>query len=306
MFVLSSSPLFSRLSSCVVVTPSLRFFPSPLHHFFLSPPFAFYVTRAKNWHFFLFSFAVFSFSPSLSFFLLLLLSLVSCRRRRRSSLFFSLAFFFLSFFLSFSLSRLGRSNAYSLRSTLPFAITSLSLSPLLFSLSLSLSLSLSCRCRGERKKSLLRLLVHRTRHSAKMYADSCFCLLTTLFVIFFLFLPELERMKKKKRRTQNMFRSFSFTKKIVLFLSLYDVSFVSRSMTKKNDSNHLPTVGGLTNNVVIVQQQSLSEQPHQQQQQHQQHHHHQQQHFVLPAMNNAAPMIITTPLGTITSCAVFL
>jgi hypothetical protein len=70
-------------------------------------------------------------------------------------------------------------------------------------------------------------------------------------------------------------------------------------MTKKNDSNHLPTVGGLTNNVVIVQQQSLSEQPHQQQQHH---HHHQQQHFVLPAMNNAAPMIITTPLGTIISC----
>lgn len=38
--------------------------------------------------------------------------------------------------------------------------------------------------------------------------------------------------------------------------------------------------------IVIVQQQPVSE----------------QQHFVLSAVNNAAPMIITTPLGRETSC----
>lgn len=59
-------------------------------------------------------------------------------------------------------------------------------------------------------------------------------------------------------------------------------------MTKTNDRNNIQVDGGesgaLTNGVVIVQQQPVSDQ---------------QQHFVLSAVNNSAPMIITTPLGSI-------
>jgi hypothetical protein len=60
-------------------------------------------------------------------------------------------------------------------------------------------------------------------------------------------------------------------------------------MTKTNDQdNNIRADGGesgtSTNGVVIVQQQPVNDQ---------------QQHFVLSAVNNAAPMIITTPLGNI-------
>jgi len=62
-------------------------------------------------------------------------------------------------------------------------------------------------------------------------------------------------------------------------------------MTKKNDQNNTPSGGGngiTTNGTIIVQQQPVNEQQQQQ-----------QQHFVLSAVNNSAPMIITTPLGKI-------
>lgn len=70
-------------------------------------------------------------------------------------------------------------------------------------------------------------------------------------------------------------------------------------MTKKNEQNSTQPGGGVgsintiptsqttvtstntTSGIVIVQQQPISE----------------QQHFVLPSVNNSAPMIITTPLG---------
>ena len=69
-------------------------------------------------------------------------------------------------------------------------------------------------------------------------------------------------------------------------------------MTKKNEQNHAQAGVGntrtgtptpattvtntnTTSGIVIVQQQPISE----------------QQHFVLSAVNNSAPMIITTPLG---------
>jgi hypothetical protein len=71
-------------------------------------------------------------------------------------------------------------------------------------------------------------------------------------------------------------------------------------MTKKNEQNNTQPGGGggintiptsattvtntnTTSGIVIVHQQTVSEQ--------------QQQHFVLSAVNNSAPMIITTPLG---------
>ena len=59
-------------------------------------------------------------------------------------------------------------------------------------------------------------------------------------------------------------------------------------MTKTNDQDNLRTDGGeggtSTNGIVIVQQQPVNDQ---------------QQHFVLSAVNNPAPMIITTPLGNL-------
>ena len=75
----------------------------------------------------------------------------------------------------------------------------------------------------------------------------------------------------------------------------------AKLMTKKNEQNSAqPSPGGsismtstsattvtntaTTSGIIIVQQQPLSEQ---------------QQHFILPASNNAGPMIITTPLGTV-------
>jgi broad specificity polyphosphatase/5'/3'-nucleotidase SurE len=59
-------------------------------------------------------------------------------------------------------------------------------------------------------------------------------------------------------------------------------------MTKTNDQDNVQADGGEsgtpTSGVVIVQQQPVNDQ---------------QQHFVLSAVNNSAPMIITTPLGNI-------
>ena len=73
-------------------------------------------------------------------------------------------------------------------------------------------------------------------------------------------------------------------------------------MSRKNDPNNTQPGGGssapptstttttvtntaTTSGIVIVQQQTISE----------------QQHFILPAVNNSVPMIITTPLGRIIS-----
>jgi len=59
-------------------------------------------------------------------------------------------------------------------------------------------------------------------------------------------------------------------------------------MTNTNDQDNIQADGSEsgkpTNNVVIVQHQPVNDQ---------------QQHFVLSAVNNSAPMIITTPLGKI-------
>jgi hypothetical protein len=80
-------------------------------------------------------------------------------------------------------------------------------------------------------------------------------------------------------------------------------------MTKKNEQNNTQLGGGggshttpasstttitntnTTSGIMIVQQQLVSEQ---------------QQHFVLPAVNNSAPMIITTPLGRKNLIEIFL
>jgi hypothetical protein len=59
-------------------------------------------------------------------------------------------------------------------------------------------------------------------------------------------------------------------------------------MMKTNDQNNIQADGSAngtpTNGVIIVQQQPANDQ---------------QQHFVLSAVNNSAPMVLTTPLGNI-------
>ena len=82
-----------------------------------------------------------------------------------------------------------------------------------------------------------------------------------------------------------MFRSFC----PIQIIQCFSI-FLSRLMTKKNDSDNLHLPPGGSNSVMIVQQAPINETTH--------HLHQQPQHFVLSAVNNSAPMIITTPLGT--------
>ena len=124
----------------------------------------------------------------------------------------------------------------------------------------------------EKKKKITTTATHRTTSGAKMYTDRCFYLLTTLFADF------------------SSLPSTSYSRRTV-FSSILSLS-LSRLMTKKSDLNETSSIASASSNVMIIQQQQPMNE--------------QQQHFVLPAVNNSAPMIITTPLGRNPSLCLFV
>jgi hypothetical protein len=134
-----------------------------------------------------------------SFFLFLVVLLPPLASFHSLFFLFGIFFFFFSGYLSsfvvlVSLSTLflpfSYSNVYTLKSTSPFTITSFFLSSVL------------CLARTERKKITITSTNNRTTYSAKMYAGSRFCILTTLFFTFLsLFCLIVEK------RTQDSFLS---------------------------------------------------------------------------------------------------
>ena len=231
--------------------------------------------------------------PSLSFHsffflsrIFLFLSILVAVRRPCSSIYpLFLPFFFASYSNIYPQSNRHR----------PFTITSR-----FFLLSLALAVRFSLfsalhRARERERRKITTIITNtkRTASSAKMYADSRFCTLTTLFSTFslsfssFFVLPSEEKREHRTVFRPASLRAFFFRSLIITFI-LFFFCVPLRLMTKPNDQENIQANGGesgtSTNSVVIVpQQQQLIHDP--------------QQHFVLSAVNNTAPMIITTPLG---------